>query len=137
MANDKVAGLKEKAQLDTAKLKQLNTRIRDLEHQQKTATAKELRKTDARQKILAGACAMDTMMKRDDFRELFQPLLDEYLVRTVDRKVFGLPPIALVKAENGEVKAAVFEDVFQSVMDEPAPVIARPHNSQSTDFRMR
>lgn len=129
MTNDKVISMEEKTRLSGEKFQQNKIALKFLKHQQKTASTKELRKLDARQKILCGAAAIDRMAKDAKFRELFQDVLKEYLVRAVDRKVFGLEPVVAVKAETGEIKVAAFEDVMKNVIDsEPAPTPARPYS---------
>jgi uncharacterized protein (DUF342 family) len=112
MLIDKVESLKEKAKLDAEKLRQLNTRIKFLEHAAKAESTKQTRKNEARQKILAGAFVLDAMSKNEPIRLMLEKKLDDYLVRDVDRKVFGLP----VTATTEKVKTPNFDDVLNSVL---------------------
>lgn len=51
------------------------------------------RKSDLRRKILVGAYYLEQAKKNNDFEELVK-LMDDFLTRDSDRKVFGLKSIS-------------------------------------------
>lgn len=51
------------------------------------------RKLDTRRKIIAGALALEHMRYDPEFGAQFRELLDEYVTREEERKLFGLPPL--------------------------------------------
>jgi len=56
------------------------------------------RKLDTRRKIIAGALALEHAKKDEAFRAQLHALLDEYVVRAVERELFGLPPLPVAPA---------------------------------------
>ena len=75
--------LEKKAQLDV-KIKGVEARARQ-----------QSRKHDTRRKIIAGALALHHMEKNpeDAFSKKLLRLLNEYVTRPYERKLFGLPPL--------------------------------------------
>lgn len=70
---------------------QLDAKIKGIEARERQQT----RKHDTRRKIIAGALALHHMEKNpeDSFSKKLSRLLDEYVTRPHERKLFGLPPL--------------------------------------------
>jgi multidrug resistance efflux pump len=76
------------------KLKKLEEKREQLEARIKNIEASELtreKKEDTRRKILIGAFYMEQMEKHEDLKTKVLAFLDDFLVRPMDRKLFGLP----------------------------------------------
>lgn len=69
------------------KKEQLATRIQKIENSRNT---KE-RKLDTRKKILIGSYYLDKAKKENSYNDIVQ-IMDSYLTRDSDRKLFGLEP---------------------------------------------
>lgn len=70
---------------------QLKARLQKVEAQRKAKEAKRKRADDTRRKILAGALVLQLMDQDDNKRQTFRALLDQFLSRADDRKLFDLP----------------------------------------------
>ena len=84
MAQTKIEKLREKAA-------QIDAQIKDIEARQRSQT----RKNDTRRKIIAGALALHHLDKNPDdtFSRKLLRLLDEYVTKTYERKLFDLPAL--------------------------------------------
>lgn len=51
------------------------------------------RKLDTRRKIIAGALALEHMIRSPEWGGIFRALLDEYVIRDEERLLFGLPAL--------------------------------------------
>ena len=78
--NKKLEQLKQKKE-------QLAVRIQRIENSKKS---KE-RKIDTRKKILVGSYYLDKAKKENTYNDIVQ-IMDEYLIRDSDRKIFNLEP---------------------------------------------
>ena len=78
------------ANLDSLKKKRdvLNSRIRLMQNREQS---KE-RKDNTRRKILIGSYHLDQANKNNSFNDVIK-LMDDYLTRDSDRKLFGLKPV--------------------------------------------
>ena len=76
--------------LDSLKKKRdvLNARIRLMQNREQS---KE-RKDNTRRKILIGSYYLDQANKNNSFNDVVK-LMDSYLIRDSDRKLFGLTPV--------------------------------------------
>jgi large subunit ribosomal protein L7/L12 len=79
------------------KKEELNAQIQKI----RAAEANEKRKEDARRKILLGALMMEMMERGELDRDVVMKRLDRFLVRSGDRRLFGL---AVDGKSDGEVK---------------------------------
>lgn len=70
---------------------QLKARLLKVEAARKAKEAKRRRSDDTRRKVLAGALVLQLMDQDDDKRNTFRALLDQFLIRPDDRKLFDLP----------------------------------------------
>jgi large subunit ribosomal protein L7/L12 len=70
---------------------QLKARLQKVEAARKVKEAKRRRSDDTRRKVLAGALVLQLMDQDDDKRTTFRALLDQFLIRPDDRKLFDLP----------------------------------------------
>ena len=77
--------------LDSLKKKRdvINARIRLIQNREQS---KE-RKNNTRRKILVGSFYLDQANKNNSFDDIVK-LMDSYLTRDSDRKLFGLDPVA-------------------------------------------
>ena len=57
-----------------------------------------MRATDTRKKILVGAFMLDRMARSEETNAKVLGQLDQYLTRTDDRELFGLPAMAPAEA---------------------------------------
>jgi hypothetical protein len=69
------------------KKSQLEARIKNIEAVELAKAKKE----DTRRKILIGAFYMEQMEKHEDLKTKVLAFLDGFLIRPMDRKLFGLP----------------------------------------------
>lgn len=94
------------ALLDRLKAKQaaISNRIKDLEARRQN----QLRKEDTRRKIIAGALALEHRDKNpnDPFSQKLDRLLDEYVTRPHERKLFHLAPLPDSSADPAASSAA-------------------------------
>lgn len=77
------------------KLAALSAKRKAIEAQIQAVTARQkerVRKDDTRRKILAGAVILAEAEKTPAAKQRFMALLDQHLVRDIDRAVFDLPP---------------------------------------------
>ena len=51
------------------------------------------RAEDNKRKILIGACVLAEMRSDEKIASLINPLLDKFLTRDSDRRIFDLPPV--------------------------------------------
>jgi large subunit ribosomal protein L7/L12 len=70
---------------------QLKARLQKVEAQRKAKEAKRRRSDDTRRKVLAGAFLLQLMDQDDNKRATFHAMLDQFLSRPDDRKLFDLP----------------------------------------------
>lgn len=77
---DRIQKLKEQKSKIEARIQAIEARVKVKE-----------RKEDTRRKILVGSYYLDNAKKNDSMDEI-KKLMDKYLVRDSDRKLFGLNP---------------------------------------------
>ena len=84
MSTDRIEKLKVKEAQIKANIKRLSAREREKKRKQQT-----------RRKIIAGALALNHLEKnpKDEFSQKLRRLLDEYVVKDYERKLFDLPPL--------------------------------------------
>jgi hypothetical protein len=84
MAQSRLEKLREQQSQLAAKIKSLEARKRQ-----------QTRKDDTRRKVIAGALALHHMEKNpgSSFAKTLMGLLDEYVTRPNERKLFGLDPL--------------------------------------------
>ncbi len=82
------AALKEKHKKER---EQLNARLKDIQAREKN----KQRKIDTRQKIIAGALALNHRDKNPDdpFTKKLDALINEYVTKDNERALFDLPPL--------------------------------------------
>ena len=87
-----MATLDERIAALEAKLKQEKAKKQKLEARKKAAESKQKRAEDTRRKILVGSILMANVERGTYPEEKFRAMLDKYLEREDDRKLFDLPP---------------------------------------------
>ena len=90
-----MATIEEQIERAKQRVKQLEVRKKQIEARKLHLLVKGRRSNDTRRKILAGALVLDMMEKDEAARQRFLDRLDKYLKRADDRKLFGLPDLAL------------------------------------------
>ena len=75
----------------------------ELEKQKNALTSKmqainsiKSRAEDNKRKILIGACVLAEMKRDEKIKDWINPLLDKFLTRDFDRRIFELPPVVPV-----------------------------------------
>lgn len=79
----------------TTKLDSLKKKKQQIENQIKLMEAKQktkLRKEETRKKILVGSYHLDQAREQGTMENINQ-IMEQYLNRNIDRKLFGLPPL--------------------------------------------
>lgn len=71
------------------KQEQINKQIETLQKQE----AETQRKEDTRRKVLIGAAILDAIEKKEWSDAQLKALMSKFLIRSTDRKLFGLPAI--------------------------------------------
>jgi large subunit ribosomal protein L7/L12 len=88
-----MATVDERIKLLEDKLKQEKAKKQKIEARKRTLESKAQRTTDTRKKILVGAFMLDRMAKNEETKNKVLGQLDQYLMRSDDRELFGLPPL--------------------------------------------
>lgn len=88
-----MATVDERIKLLEDKLKQEKAKKQKIEARKRTLESKAQRTTDTRKKILVGAFMLDRMVKNEETKTKVLGQLDQYLNRSGDRELFGLPPL--------------------------------------------
>jgi large subunit ribosomal protein L7/L12 len=88
-----MATVDERIKLLEDKLKQEKAKKQKIEARKRTLESKAQRATDTRKKILVGAFMLDKMEKNEETKTKVLSQLDQYLTRSDDRELFGLPQL--------------------------------------------
>ncbi|AOR66085.1 hypothetical protein BBJ41_00165 [Burkholderia stabilis] len=73
------------------RLKQLKAKQQQIEARKRAANTKKQRTEDTRRKVLVGAAFLDQVQHGKVAEPILLKLMDQFLVRTQDRALFGLP----------------------------------------------
>lgn len=83
-------------------LEQAKALKRKAEARARAAESKKARAQDTRRKVLLGAMMQDWMNREPQAKQALMARLDQYLTRTDDRALFGLPPATTEPAFLGD-----------------------------------
>lgn len=85
-----VETIEEQIKKQQAKLAELKARKQAIEARAKAAESKKNRATDTRKKILIGAAVLAQIENNAEEQERTKKMLDKFLTKEADRKLFGL-----------------------------------------------
>lgn len=113
--------LREKAAVKERQLKEIKERLRRIEIQERTARVKQERRDDSRRKILAGAFLLAKAEEAGSEPIIidFQRDIDAYLLRSDDRKLFGLAP--LTEQNKAPVAPLILSQPLQRIAEAGKP----------------
>lgn len=100
-----MATVDERIKLLEDKLKQEKAKRQKIEARKRTLQSKAQRTTDTRKKIILGAFMLKQMEKNEETKNKVLGQLDQYLTRSDDRELFGLPPLTETTAAVESVQA--------------------------------
>lgn len=95
-----MATIEEQIERAKQRIKQLEARKKQIEARKLHLLIKGRRSDDTRRKILAGALVLEMMERDEATKQRFLERLDKFLKRSDDRRLFGLPELA-VEGETG------------------------------------
>lgn len=104
-AQDKLAKLQEAAKKTLEKANRKRAEAAALERQIRQKASAQERKDDTRKKVLVGAMYLEHGKKYPDQQERTMKLLSQYLQKTDDRTLFGLPPVPATETSSKEKPA--------------------------------
>ena len=87
----KIEILEAKRKATEEKLKLRSKRLKDKISQIRAMAKKDAKKHDTRRKVLAGAMLLDQISKDAQAKAKFDRDINAWLVRDIDRALFGLP----------------------------------------------
>jgi hypothetical protein len=104
--------MREKVLAKKRQLEQAQAKLRLLEIREKAQASRQARADDLRRKILLGSMILATQVEDPDYYAKSVNRMDAYLLRSDDRKLFGLPPpvnaqtggSAVPQIDSGELK---------------------------------
>lgn len=95
--------MREKVQAKKRQLEEAQAKLRLLEIREKAKATKQARADDLRRKILLGSMTLAAQDEDPGYYAQSIGRMDAYLLRTDDRKLFGLPPLQDAQAAGSTV----------------------------------
>jgi hypothetical protein len=88
--------IEEKIKKQQEKLAQLKAQKQAIDARAKTLESKKNRASDTRKKVLIGAAVLAQIENNPEAQERTRQMMDKFLKRENERKLFGLEPLLLV-----------------------------------------